>query len=46
MLEVRTDVALVPEYEQWLAEAATRRIKEIIDLELVVVAPRRARRPQ
>jgi hypothetical protein len=33
-LEVLTDVALVREYEQWLAEAATRRIKkEIIDLD-------------
>jgi hypothetical protein len=33
-LEARIDVALVYEYEQWQAEAATRRIKkEIIDLD-------------
>jgi hypothetical protein len=33
-MEARVDVAVVHEYEQWQAKAATRRIKkEIIDLD-------------
>jgi hypothetical protein len=33
-LEVRTNVALIREYEEWRAEAATRRVKkEIVDLD-------------